>query len=301
MKKITAALPIFTLWICTCILHAQNSRCPGDRTIRMIHSGNLPAETAESSGLAFAAGLLWTLNDSGNEPVIFGLDTNTGKVVKRVFIRNCENIDWEELSAGNGFLFIGDFGNNSGTRHDLRVLRIPENLLMTSDTLVAEVIHFAYREQSRFRPEFLNTPFDCEAMVCNGDSLYLFTKDWTSGETSMYVLPSEPGTYTPGCRAKLPVPGTITGASLCNTGDKLILLGYRKKLLSLKPFVCIYQNFNGMWLISGKTYCRKLSKNICQTEAIVFINPGCCLISSEMISLKILRRKAALYKIHVGK
>ena len=124
----------------------------------------LDAAVPETSALCFTDGALWTLNDSGNPPGIFRLDSTSGRVVQRVRIRNFPNVDWEELAADAKYFYIGDFGNNAGNRRDLRVLRVAKAALGPADTcsVAAEAIAFTYPDQTEFSPLPYRHNFDCE-------------------------------------------------------------------------------------------------------------------------------------------
>src|SRR6188768_3637663 len=66
----------------------------------------------ETSGLTFINGKLWTFNDSGNANDIYRVDTSTSTVYQTVDISNATNVDWEDMTSNNDYLYIGDFGNN---------------------------------------------------------------------------------------------------------------------------------------------------------------------------------------------
>ena len=85
--------------------------------------GNLSDHSiSEASGIAASrrrADILWVINDSGNEPLIYavGLD---GSDYGHVPIRNARNQDWEDLAAfvynRTAFLLIADCGDNENRR-----------------------------------------------------------------------------------------------------------------------------------------------------------------------------------------
>jgi hypothetical protein len=86
----------------------------------------------ESSGVIASRrhpGLLWTLNDSGGDPVLFLTDT-TGAALGIYPVRGASNVDWEALGRGScgaaECLFIGDTGDNSERRPMVRLYRIVE-------------------------------------------------------------------------------------------------------------------------------------------------------------------------------
>jgi hypothetical protein len=93
----------------------------------------------EASGLAVSRrrpGLLWTHNDSGNEPDLFALD-GSGAVLGTVRVPICSR-DWEDISAAcckpfdlaqgrpDACLYIGDIGDNDLRRSAVQVYVLPE-------------------------------------------------------------------------------------------------------------------------------------------------------------------------------
>ena len=86
----------------------------------------------ESSGVIASRrhlGLLWTLNDSGGDPVLFFTDT-TGAALGTYPVRGASNVDWEALGRGTCgdavCLVIGDTGDNSERRSMVRLYRMVE-------------------------------------------------------------------------------------------------------------------------------------------------------------------------------
>jgi hypothetical protein len=88
----------------------------------------------ESSGLVASRtspGSYWTNNDAGNGPFIYAFDSQgRSRGVWRV--TGAASYDWEDLSSGPGpkpdtnYLYIGDIGDNDGTRPEIVIYRIPE-------------------------------------------------------------------------------------------------------------------------------------------------------------------------------
>ena len=107
----------------------------------------------ENSGLDFFNNRLFTLNDSGNSSEIFEISKETGKI-ENVFKTNLVNIDWEAITSDSSNLYVGDFGNNLGTRKDLVVHKIP----FTDSLMITKISQhpFYYPEQVDFSPRNLN-------------------------------------------------------------------------------------------------------------------------------------------------
>jgi hypothetical protein len=215
-------------------------------------------------------------------------------VLRTVVIKDAVNTDWEDIVQNENFIFIGDFGNNAaGDRTDLRIYIIDKNELLTDQDTIspAGIIHFNYSDQTDYTPlQENNTPFDCEAFIASGDSLYLFSKNWQEYKTSIYSLSTHPGTQVAKLRNKWSVPGLVTAASRSITNQNLYLAGYTP----LIPFVRIYsefspdnlsyQNFTGaefgdFWGI--------------QTEGIMISSDGTVYLSSEGV----LDNNASLYRL----
>src|SRR4051812_45510552 len=98
-----------------------------DTTLITGIKATLPAVLKESSGLCYTDGQLWSFGDSGNPDAIYKIDTTTGAILQTVTIANYPNTDWEDITADALYIYIGDFGNNSGDRTDLKILRVKKS------------------------------------------------------------------------------------------------------------------------------------------------------------------------------
>jgi hypothetical protein len=86
----------------------------------------------ESSGVIASRkhpGLLWTMNDSGGDPVLF-LSDSSGTRLGAFAIPGANNVDWEALGRGpcetGECLYIGDTGDNSERRASVTLYRVSE-------------------------------------------------------------------------------------------------------------------------------------------------------------------------------
>ena len=150
----------------------------------------LPSEIHESSGLvAMSDSLFITHNDGGDEPVLYVVN-RSGEVASKVYLRGEVNFDWEDLAVmGDGSVLVGEFGNNAQTRRDLALLKLPPFQTWSSDTIDVVRIPFMFGDQVEFPPPNTHKNFDCEALACVGDSVFLFSKNWSEpfdGYTKMY-------------------------------------------------------------------------------------------------------------------
>jgi len=216
----------FTFFICLAVLLSCD-------TGNLTHIADLPIDLNEVSGIAQdkTNHVIWMINDSGNKPILYGLDRN-GSIIKTFKVK-AKNRDWEDLTMDAlGNLYIGDFGNNDNDSKNLAILKIKaKDLASDKKKITPEIISFSYPNQDKFPPKKSKRHFDCEAFFYFDNHLYLFTKSRSpkqSGKTNLYRLPTKKGTYTAeflntfntceedGC--------WITSADINNNGDKLALL-----------------------------------------------------------------------------
>lgn len=130
----------------------------------------------ESSGLAVSRrtpGLLWSHNDSGNDAVLFALDT-TGALRGRVRVP-IRTRDWEDVSAARcpsgDCLYIADIGDNQQSRARIQIYRVPEPAPGDAATAAPEVFNAAYADG----------PHNAEAMFVVDADLFIVTRDRTAG------------------------------------------------------------------------------------------------------------------------
>jgi len=103
---------------------------------------NLVNTLDETSGLILWNKRLWTHNDS-EDLNIYALDTINGNILQSVQLTGTVNKDWEEISHDKDYIYIGDFGNNSGgNRTDLKILKISKNSISAGQPVI-ETINFS--------------------------------------------------------------------------------------------------------------------------------------------------------------
>jgi hypothetical protein len=196
----------------------------------------LPAELSETSGLALSrtrSGVLWTHNDSGNEPVVFAIDT-IGRILGRVRVTGAALLDWEDMATGpcpsGHCLYIADIGDNPRARSAIGVYIVPEPDPSTAATDSARLILARYPDG----------PQDAEAIFVLPDtSIYLITKG-RHGAIALYRFP--PGPRQSGQVAVLErvreIDGRprnsrdwVTGASASPNGRWVAVRSYRSLVL----------------------------------------------------------------------
>ncbi|MCW3169506.1 hypothetical protein OMO38_13335 [Chryseobacterium sp. 09-1422] len=180
----------------------------------------------ETSGLNFFDENLYTFNDSGNPAELYEIDKNSGKILK-VLKTNAENKDWEALTNDGNNFYIGDFGNNAGTRKDLKIYKIQfQNNQLQNDLM--KIISFYYPEQNDFTSKNISTDYDLESMIYLNGKIHIFTKEWASKATTHYTI--DPENYENQAAQK--VESYKTGfmiSDACYFDKKLYVVGYTKK------------------------------------------------------------------------
>lgn len=234
---------------------------------------DLPGELDECSGFVRLEEAFLGINDSGADAVLTFLDTMSFQLTAQTAVSAAGNVDWEELTQDDTHLYIGDFGNNQGSRTDLKIYKLPLNTLSADPQVEAE-INFNYEDQTSFNPTTFSTPFDCEAFVVRGDSIHLFTKGWSNGFTKHYWLPNQAGNYEAALIDSFQVNGLITGASLA--GDSLLLLtGYGNG-----SFCWILKDFGEDDFLTGNKRRIELG-NLGQNETVTWTGEGRAIITNE--------------------
>lgn len=138
----------------------------------------------ETSGLVFLDKKLYTFNDGGNPSLIFEIKLINGEILK-TYNTIIVNKDWEAITSNNKSLFLADFGNNFGTRKDLKIHQLE---VIDSKINLQQTFPFEYENQLEFTEKPLKNDFDCESMIFDDNKLHLFTKEWKSKSTSHYIL-----------------------------------------------------------------------------------------------------------------
>lgn len=242
----------------------------------------LPASLEETSGLIYYDGALWTINDSGNDPILFKLDTTNGNIVQEITINNASNVDWESLAQDDDHIYIGDFGNNSGNRDNLGIYVVLKNDLPESGngSVSSTHISFTYPDYPGRINKRGENNFDCEALLVIEDSLYLFSKNWNDNQTKLYRLPKLEGTYVAEKIYTYNTSGLITGADYNEESKEITLVGYSRD--TKFPFLWLLFDFHDNLVFSGnKRRIDLLNLGGCQTEAITYIQGKNGVISNE--------------------
>lgn len=177
----------------------------------------------ESSGLVDLGSLMVTTNDSGGDPLVFVLDSTTGRTVATTtFADQVEDV--EALApAGDGSVWVGDIGDNRLVRTSVQVYRVPVG--DRDRTVSATSYDLVYPDGSH----------DAESLVYGQDSrLRIITKDLLGGR--VYVAPKNLDPDRPNRLVAGPaVDLWATDAALFPDGRHVLVRGYGGALVATYP------------------------------------------------------------------
>ena len=189
----------------------------------------------ESSGLAASPcnrDIFWTHNDSGNSNYIFALNKKA-ELVGTWQVLGAKNTDWEDIAIvksenGECFLYIGDIGNNSRIRGELKIFRVKEPKVekktnAIASTEKAEPIEFSYADVRH----------DAETLIVHPKTseIYILTKR-LSGASGVYKLEADKTNKKQTLEkiANVSVPalpnGFLTGGDISFDGSRVIICDY---------------------------------------------------------------------------
>lgn len=183
--------------------------------------------------------VIWTLNDSGNEGVIYALNFS-GELLAAYEVRGAENRDWEDLATGpcleeaapSSCLYIADTGDNNGTRESVRIYVIPEPVVAPEQGPAVRQTHQRARE---IRVRYPGGHPDVEAMAVEPDGTVLLVTKGRRGNVQVYRIRRSEMTDgsvtatlagTIGFAPQRALGRTPTGAAVAPRGDRLVIRTY---------------------------------------------------------------------------
>ncbi|MBP7173268.1 MAG: hypothetical protein KBA33_04235 [Cloacibacterium sp.] len=243
----------------------------------------------ETSGLTFFNNKLYTINDGGNTSEIFEINPKTGEILQKI-TTHLPNKDWEAITNDGENLFVGEFGNNAGSRKDLGIYRLQ---ILEDEMISSQVIPFQYSFQTDFSKQYFNHDYDAEAMIFLENHIHLFTKNWKSKSVSHYIInPKSIEIQNLEPVESFPTGFVVTDAAYFE--NKLYLVGYNKKA---KVYLMIFENSNGLFFNKNpKKYRLGSAFSIGQVEGIA-VNKDGIYISNESFRKLIFNVKQSLYFI----
>ncbi len=258
----------------------------------------LPGQLEEVSGLYYVSqDSMWWHNDSGDAPKLY-LTNDEGFLLATVEVPMSQHIDWEDITYDNeGWLYIGDFGNNRNNRKRLVIYKFqPASQKVDS-------ISYTYENQSN-----PGISFNVEGFFCLKDSLYLFTKDRLPESqfiTRQYALAKTGQQQVAVLQDSLTLKKrVVTGAAIHHPSGTVALLSYYyKKWLGIFPCssasVFFFKEYPGNHFFSGKLKRKRISGLVAtQFESIDFVNERFFYVASEKTAFIKPKAKRKRWKYH---
>ncbi|HVG41581.1 MAG TPA: hypothetical protein VM888_08205 [Chitinophagaceae bacterium] len=185
-----------------------------------------PGIIDEASGIADSrlnAGSLWVEEDSGNPPQLYLLQHN-GSLLKKIYINNAQNRDWEDLTLGAGptddlnYLYVADIGDNDSKYSSYNIYRFPEPPATADTVHNPDKLTFVYPDGAH----------DAEALVVDNRTkdIYIITK--RGSKSKVYKLPYPQSTKEVNVAVfvmGLPFDGVVSAATSKN-GEEIIIKTY---------------------------------------------------------------------------
>lgn len=248
----------------------------------------------ESSGLIYYNNKIITHNDSGN-PELYEMDPTANNITRTVTITGAANLDWEDITQDDNYIYIGDIGNNNGNRINLKIYKISKADYDASNSVAAETINFNYTNQSDFTSNPQGTPWDAETLISiDANNLLLISKNWDTFVTQAYLIPKIPGNYELN-----PLTTTlfdaghpndlITGGTYNPLTNKVFLIGYTWNTSTfdvLQPFIYDCSGFISTDVFSGTNtrYDIAGTFGLEQTEGITYFDENTYYVTSELFN-----------------
>jgi hypothetical protein len=172
----------------------------------------------ESSGLVARDDVMFTVNDSGDGPLVYAVDTGTGDTIGVTTYSNAQVSDVEAIAPGRGgSLWVGDIGDNNADRPWVEVYRVPVRDPSGDREVAAD----------RYRLVYANGARDAEALLVHPSTgrIYLVSKGILGGTVYEAPVRLEPGELNR-MEPVGQVPGVVTDGTFLPGGRHLLLRTY---------------------------------------------------------------------------
>jgi hypothetical protein len=187
-------------------------------------------EIDECSGMASSRlnrDLLYTVNDSGGQSIVYALDTQ-GNLRHRIALRGTQNRDWEGLAIGPGprsntsYIYVGEIGDNSARYGEIYVYRFAEPNLSQADSLVS------VDTVDTLSIVFEDGPRDAEALMVDPKTRDIVIISKREASVGVYLIPYPQSTQSVNTARKvatLPL-SWVTSCDISPNGRTILVKTY---------------------------------------------------------------------------
>ena len=237
----------------------------------------LPKVINETSGLEIINEVFVTHNDSGGEPSLYFFNLN-GEIIDSIKLDEesfwqIYNIDWEDVTADENYIFIADTGNNFGNRDNLNIIKVKIN-----DYSIDGKINVAYKDQETFIPRPKHK-YDAEALFLIEDKIAVLSKDRSNLFTDLYLVNKESNSrQVLESKITYDVNSLITGGDYNEELRLLALVSYNSKGTQ---YLILFEDFSLQNLAEKKFRKIKIPIEKAQIEGIKIIDNTTFWITSE--------------------
>ena len=267
--------------------------CAG--TLQASTSGSVASDAlTEISGIAASRrtrGVFWVHNDSGDSARVFAIDA-TGKTLGEFALDGAQAVDWEDIAVAPGpgpntkangkgstsDLYVGDIGDNTGTRASVTVYRVPEPAVDHAGTSFAEPVARVLPGAVALTFTYPDGPHDAEALLVDPRShdLLVVTKDLVGGRGLVFRGRADAPAGTSAVlehvgQVSLGLAQGVTGGDVSASGDTVALRTYLGVVLYPRPAG------KKLWRAFEQTSCAGASPSLSterQGEAVAFVPGG---------------------------
>jgi hypothetical protein len=174
---------------------------------------------AEASGITYSMAQpekFWVEEDSGNPPQLY-LINNNGELVRKTYVKNTTNRDWEDIAIAGNQLFIADIGDNNLVYPDYTVYTFTEPAQLTDTITTAKAIRFKYPDNAHDAEAFLVDP--------SSKDIFIITKRDNPSKIYKLTYPYDQSMNTATDAGALGYSG-VTAAALSPDGKEVIIKTY---------------------------------------------------------------------------
>jgi hypothetical protein len=217
----------------------------------------------EVSGIAASrqsSDVLWVHNDSGDSARVFAMNRQ-GTHLGIYNLSGAINYDWEDIAIGPGpingidYLYVGDIGDNSGSRTYIRVFRVAEPTVDSQQSPIettltgVDTITLVYPDGVRNAEALMVDPVTKD--------IYIISKEDTLGSLSRVYRVSYPQstTETTTMEYKCELPwNDAAGSDISANGDMIIVRTGNSQTVNIASIWCRPEGTN-LWDAFSGTEC----------------------------------------------